>query len=1178
MRLSKLEIKGFKSFAEKTVINFNDNITGIVGPNGCGKSNVVDSIRWVLGEQKISQLRLEKMDNVIFNGTKQRKPAGLAEVSLTFENTKNLIPTEYTTVTITRKLFRDGESEYRINDVQCRLKDIHNLFLDTGIGTDSYAIIELGMVDEILQDREHSRRKLFEQAAGVSKYKIRKKETLNKLKGTEEDLTRLEDLLFEIEKNLKSLESQARKAERYVKLREEYKVNSLELTKYKLQNHKTIFSSLKESIQKESDNKTQLDASLNAMEANLQQKKLGSLASEKRLAEVQKKLNELISGLGVNENKRNLLKEQIRFAEEKVEESNRQIAEANDMIERIQVELTNGQAIIAERELLSAKAQEEIEIYNEQLQLIKSKNSSVKSELDEEKKLFSENEKNLYEIEKKLAINKSNVENFKREKEQLLQERMFKQEEMVMLQKGFALIEQNKHRLEADLTKYTAQEEILNEKILLTEKNIEKSKHEIAIENRKLDSKKNEYNLTKSMVDNLEGFPEAIKFLKKNSKVMEVAPLLSDILLCKEEYRIPIENFLEPYLTYYIVQTLGDAVAAVNLLHDSAKGKANFFVLDKINAVKAPSIEIKQGLISALEVLEIDKAYQKLIQHLLANVYIGDINQEAEIEKLGKDGVIVLSKSGKFISRPLSLSGGAVGLFEGKRIGRAKNLEILKQEIEDLERTCTSKEKEIKQLQESLIDYKNASNKSAINALQIEQNSVMQEFTKYNTNIQNFQSFIEGGENKVAVLDENVLNLSKINEELEGKSNQLKSEQDSLKNKIEVFDKEFVEYTYQLNEASAAFNQKNILLIQLQNELRSSLQEETFKKTQLANFQGQLKRSEEVILQTSKLLEENRISLKELEGELLSKYDNKGGIEKEVEESETLYYKSRGEIGELENELREKNRQRDLLNQLINDIQHKLNELKLDINSVKERLSIEFGVDINDLLNQEIVSEKTEEQLDEEVKNIKKKVEGFGEVNPMAIEAYNEIKERYDFLINQKKDLLEAKGNLLSTIKEIDSTAKVQFMEAFTKVRENFIQTFRILFTQDDDCDLILSDTDNPLEASIEIIAKPKGKRPLTISQLSGGEKTLTATALLFSLYLLKPAPFCIFDEVDAPLDDTNIAKFNNIIQKFSQDSQFIIVTHNKQTMASVDVIYGVTMLEQGVSRVVPVDFRSLEN
>jgi len=430
----------------------------------------------------------------------------------------------------------------------------------------------------------------------------------------------------------------------------------------------------------------------------------------------------------------------------------------------------------------------------------------------------------------------------------------------------------------------------------------------------------------------------------------------------------------------------------------------------------------------------------------------------------------------------------------------------------------------------------------------------------------------------VKVLDENVLNLSLINEELEGKSNQMKIEQESLKTKIEIFDKEFVEYTYQLNEASAAFNQKNILLLQIQNELRSSLQEETFKKTQLTNYQSQLKRSEEVIEQTSKLLEENRIALKELEGELLSKYDNKGGIEKEVEESETLYYKSRGEIGELENELREKNRQRDLLNQLINDIQNKLNELKLDINSVKERLNIEFGVDINDLLNQEIVSEKTEEQLDEEVKSIKKKVEGFGEVNPMAIEAFNEIKERYDFLINQKKDLLEAKGNLLSTIKEIDSTAKIQFMEAFTKVRGNFIHTFRILFTQDDDCDLILSDMENPLEASIEIIAKPKGKRPLTISQLSGGEKTLTATALLFSLYLLKPAPFCIFDEVDAPLDDTNIAKFNNIIQKFSQESQFIIVTHNKQTMASVDVIYGVTMLEQGVSRVVPVDFRSLEN
>jgi chromosome segregation protein len=1178
MRLTKLEIKGFKSFAEKTVINFNDNITGIVGPNGCGKSNVVDSIRWVLGEQKTSQLRLEKMDNVIFNGTKQRKPAGLAEVSLTFENTKNLIPTEYNHVTITRKLFRDGDSEYRINDVTCRLKDIHNLFLDTGIGTDSYAIIELGMVDEILQDRDHSRRKLFEQAAGISKYKIRKKETLSKLKSTEEDLTRLEDLLFEIERNLKSLESQARKAERYIKIKEEYKVNSLELTKYKLQNHKETYSALKTQSEQEINNKTQVDNEITALEVALQQKKLENLTFEKSLSAVQKNLNELIGGLGSKENERNILKEKIRFSEEKIVESNQSLLESRDQIERLSADIERLTKIIAEEEINYQNVSNEFEQLKEEVQLHRNTFNAIKSNLDEDKITYNEQEKHIFDREKQYAIRQTQIENIKNTIEQHVQERLFKSEELASVKGYFSTVETKKQDIEKKLNELLTAEKDIQERISETEKILEKTKQELAQENRKLDSKRNEYNLTKSMIDNLEGFPEAVKFLKKNSKALQEAPLLSDIILCKEEYRVAIENYLEPFLSYYVVEKYEDAVFAINLLHDSAKGKAHFFVLENLQQIKIPSLEIKAGLVSALEVIEIDKNYQKLIQLLLNEVYIGDFNNEADIKKYQTATGIFLSKSGKYINKSYSLSGGAVGLFEGKRLGRTKNLDLLKNDIDLLEKSVIKSEREINKHQEILLTLKSSTKKDEVAQLQVEQNTILQEYTKLHTNISNFESFIESGTQRLKQLEEQIAQLQAENKQTQSELDILKENNLALKNKIALSDNEFVSFSNTLNERNQYFNQQQIMLIQQENDLKNKKQEFDYKSNQKDDLEKQLDKLTAAIETNTAALEENKVLLKELESELLGKYDNRTDIEKEVEEAEKNYYKSRGEIGELENEVREKLRKRDLISQLINDLQNKLGELKLNINSVKERLNIEFGVDINELLNQSIQIEKSEEELEQEVNQLKKKIEHFGEVNPMAIEAYNEIKTRYDFLIGQKHDLIASKENLLETIREIDTNAKEQFMDAFTKIRENFINTFRILFTKDDDCDLILSNIDNPLEAEIDIIAKPKGKRPLSISQLSGGEKTLTATALLFSLYLLKPAPFCIFDEVDAPLDDTNIAKFNNIINEFSKESQFIIVTHNKQTMASVDVIYGVTMPEQGVSRVVPVDFRSLQN
>ena len=421
-------------------------------------------------------------------------------------------------------------------------------------------------------------------------------------------------------------------------------------------------------------------------------------------------------------------------------------------------------------------------------------------------------------------------------------------------------------------------------------------------------------------------------------------------------------------------------------------------------------------------------------------------------------------------------------------------------------------------------------------------------------------------------LDNLKVEAENINTELTG----LRETQGAAKAILEKTDKEFVELTNKLSEVSSRYNQKNIEFHQQQNRVNSLSQELGFKKSQVDTLTSQLTRNNEVILESQMQLEESQKKAKEIETLLLANYADKESYTAEVETAEKAYYDSRAQINEFDGKVRDLNRNRDNVVNLLNSINDKFNELKLSLTSMKERLSVEFNVDINVVLNEEFEMVQPLEEVQAEVEKIKKRVENFGEINPMALEAFEEMKKRYDFIIVQRNDLENAKNSLLETIKEIEDTAKTQFLDAFYKVRESFIRVFHTLFSDDDQCNLFLVNPDDPLESKIEIIAKPKGKRPTVIDQLSGGEKTLTATALLFSLYLLKPAPFCIFDEVDAPLDDANIGKFNKIISEFSKESQFIIVTHNKMTMSAVEAIYGVTMPEQGVSRVVPVDFRSL--
>lgn len=1173
MKLTSLEIKGFKSFADRTLIHFNERITGIVGPNGCGKSNVVDSIRWVLGEQKTSMLRSEKMENLIFSGTKKRKSAGLAEVSLTFENTKNILPTEYKTITISRRLYRDGNSEYRINDVPCRLKDINNLFMDTGISSDSYAIIELGMVDEILNDRDQSRRRLFEHASGISKYKTRKKETLSKLKSTEDDLNRVMDILFEIEGQLKSLESQARRTERYYKLKDEYKLLSIELAKLKLSSYKERYAEVKSKLEGEEDNKTKLSAEISELEASLEQLKTGNLSFEQNLAAVQKKLNELVSGVNSQENERNVLTEQLRHLREKNENAANDISNSGfkreDLAKRLEdilARLTDENKMLHERQSdLNQKSTAHLQA--------KESYNALKVGLDERKKQYADVETRLIELEKQIAVANSNQQSLKEQFEVNKQDKLFKDDELAAVALDYNRAETEKTSLETLLANLVKKEEEVNLQIQALQQQIEEKKNQLVQENRRLDSKKNEYELTKSMVDNLEGFPEAVKFLKKNQKWVQDAVILGDIFYCDEKYRVCIENYLEPYLNYYVVQSFSDAFDGIKILGESGKGRANFFILDALQKREAAQPLISDAIIPATEIIELDKKYQPLGAYLLDDVYV--VKNEADLNALCEQHPkqIFISANGKTIKSAYTASGGSLGLFEGNKIGRTKNLEKLQKEIAKITEQNRKLEKEILTLTEKSETLKQKLNREAIeqnrqklsdanalyHGLKSKTDSLKQSIENHGQRLQNIQ-------NQISETEKSLTEKLKLSDELKANKSQMQE-------KLSDEDAQFVALSQNLSELSQAFNEANLLFHQQQNKNQQLEQEKRFNETQLQQLNEQKLRNEEIVSQTESEIQKNQLRIKQIEDELLSGYENREGLKQELEEAEQAYFKSRGSITEKENTLREINRNMQNVESVLQQYKDKFNELKLELSSLKERLSIEFNVDINVILNQEIETELSLDELNDKVQATKDKIDRFGEINPMAIEAFKEMSERYQFIVEQKTDLENAKNSLLNTIDEIENTAQEKFMTAFTEVRENFIKVFRTLFSQDDDCDLVLLDAANPLESKIDIIAKPKGKRPQVIDQLSGGEKTLTATALLFSLYLQKPAPFCIFDEVDAPLDDANIDKFNNIIRDFSKDSQFIIVTHNKQTMQHVDVAYGVVMAEQGVSTVVSADF-----
>ncbi|HLV52137.1 MAG TPA: chromosome segregation protein SMC, partial [Flavobacterium sp.] len=1022
MRLKSLDIKGFKSFADKTQILLDHPITGIVGPNGCGKSNIVDAIRWVIGEHKIKSLRSDNLDDLVFNGSKSRAASGMAEVSLTFENTRNLLPTEFSTVTITRKFYKSGESEYRLNDVSCRLKDIHNLFLDTGVSNDSYAIIELGMVDDIIKDKDGSRRRMLEQAAGISIYKTRKKEAKLKLDATQQDLARIEDLLYEIGNNLRTLESQARKAERYLQIKNDYREISIELAKVSLETYNDKYQSLQEQHDAELDKKMAIETEIAGDEAEIEANKLKLSQKEQELNSLQKQFNELLNRIRQMESDKKLAAQRLDHLQDREKNLNSFLENAGTQMAQI-VESCD----FAKKQInTETDAQEELRSQLESLQDTLDEKREVfelkKQTVEEKRNSLQQFQRKQFDAEKKVAVADTSVLNLQRSIQQTIEEQKGRALQSEKLKQEQDQTQQLLIEKQEDLRQLLERQELIKHKILESQELLESLRTASIEENRKLDSRINEHELLKSLVDSLEGYPESIKYLKKNKDWNSSAPLLSDIFVVDETYRTALENVLDNYLNYYVVQDISEAIAAIHLLEKNKKGKANFFILEQVKdtPVKNPKPTIPANWVPALDVVQIDPPYSSLAQHLLGNVYICP---DTDSLSSTSNEVVVAVQNGKAVRGQYTIGGGSIGLFEGNKIGRAKNLERLANDIDSLTSTTQKLKKEIENTQFEIAGFNQELNDKAIDNSREQINKLKSEIQGSNHRLDHLQQLDQAAEDRLANLQNQLGDTQADISDTRTALSELNEELEEMQAAIQLAATEFATVEQDYNFTQQQFNNQHLLLTRQQSKIDNLKQELVFRNNQLSDLQIQVDNNQGQLKETMAQISETSGKLHFGDNELYDLLIRKEKDEQNLNEKDRQFYEFRNALSEHESKISRQRRNKEQAEVLINSFKEKLSEMKVQVAGLKERLHVEFRIELESILNEPRNNELNEEELITEAERLKKRLDNMGEINPTAIEAFSEIKVRHDFIVEQKTDLESARDTLIATIEEVEQTA-----------------------------------------------------------------------------------------------------------------------------------------------------------
>ncbi|MCK9409182.1 MAG: chromosome segregation protein SMC [Bacteroidetes bacterium] len=1176
MYLSKLEVVGFKSFANKVNISFDVGMTAIVGPNGCGKTNVVDAIRWALGEQKPSRLRSDKMEDVIFNGTKNRKPLGMADVSLTIENTKGILPSEYKEVVITRRVYRSGESEYYLNKTLCRLKDIKDLFMDTGMGSDAYSVIELKMIETILSDKADERRRLFEEAAGVTKYKVRRKETFTKLDHVQADLVRVQDIVKEVQKAVNSLERQANKAEQFNLISQELRTKEIILLEREYDDIVHSIDPLKEKLLSAVDEKKKISAELSSEEILLDTLRDELSTLEERLNEVQIELNEhqqkinLTQQARVKANERTIsLNESIdRFLKEK-EELQHQLPELETRVGELKIGIEKTHADVLSSTAQYNEKKEELDTFTAELE---KKKTDVKAKQDEVIALLHQisSKRNDYERIKARLENINGRLDYSGEENALYTTEISKNSATVA-----DLTSQDR-----DFRKKFAEAELaaLNEETKKSElqQDIESLRDGEFEVRSAMDRRRSRLDFLKGLVESHEGFTEGAKYLIAHDDWKDVLQTtVADAFSSEAKYRIAIEAALGDVAGYIVVNSIDDAHRGVELLKSNNKGRATFVCLESIPQTPddAQLDIIESGVIAwANETVKCEKRFSGLRDFLLAGTIIVEDVQTATNLVRKYFSLKCVTLDGELVTGSGILRGGSNRAEDGGMLGKKTQIEELEKEIASLtsQQEAIRKESVEKERMLSSIDVKSlfdAAKKIEQQMTSVEMRIAQIEYEKKRMaeNVQRNDAENTRLKDEANALNNELKALQPSITELEEKKSAADQQSGATASELETME-------VMWNEFSKVATDAQLEMMRLENEEKNFARELEYINATIANIRN-------TFAQRDVDIENANREIERLQETLLSNASELEGLDAELKEiverkrvAQTDFNSKRNQSHDIELKLKDARRQHDTSLSRSHELEMKISELTMRAQNLVSRGKEEFDYVV------EVKEFPADEQYDieaarEEIREMKDKIRSLGAVNFAAFDEYKTEKERMDFITVQRDDLIESEKTLMQTIEEINNTAQKEFLNTFEKVRENFITTFKGLFDEGDECDLRLEDGIDPLEARIEITAKPRGKRPTSIDLLSGGEKTLTAIALLFAIYLVKPSPFCILDEVDAPLDDSNIDRFARIIRKFSDNTQFIIVTHNKRTMEAANAMYGVTMEEQGVSKLVSVRF-----
>lgn len=1189
MYLSKLEIFGFKSFAQKTVINFNEGITSIVGPNGCGKTNVVDAIRWCLGEQRSGVLRSDKMENVIFNGTANRKPMGMAEVSLTIQNTKGILPTEYTDVTITRRIFRSGESEYLLNKNLCRLKDITNLFMDTGIGANAYSVIELKMVETILSSKAEERRILFEEAAGVNKYKLRRRLALRKLDEVKADLTRVNDIVSEVEKKVASLERQAKKADRHNALSTQLRELELDLAEREFALFHIKIDELKKSREDNFQRKIQIESDIARLEDEIKDARDKLLIIEQELAEKRNliteqtdKIYQVQKSLSVkNERKNSLERNKTKYSEELIELEN-ELRNAEELISSGRKNLINFDEALKQKELQKQEVEKQLEELNS---LLEQKRSELKNHSDillSKVKEISNKENELKNVEKSLSDFYTRIEKLNEKiqnisntiaktvgfVEELGNERDETKRKIEEAEQLFVQKQNEKLKLEGELTH-------------LKEKEVEQKSL--------IKSIKEKAEFIQNLIENLEGVSKGAKALLENKSWLRgETTILAHIGNTDEKYRFAVEASLKNNLNNILVESIDDLLKGIEYLRNKKIGKASFFFppngnenkqsfFDKIQNFilknKARKLSRESGFIGwTFDFIQTDNKWKNFFDKILQRTCIVDNLDSAFALYKKYPQFNFATLNGDLISTDGIIEAGSEPKLDDSLFGRKQLLENLKNELPSHERKLVELQKEIlwkeEQLNEIDLAVLSERGRMLVNDLANVEKQIAQfeyEIKKSNDESDKTQKEIQEFAALANELDNQKIKVSEELSVLKLQQEQLNSEQTTLEEEFRIVRTKHDETLNILNNLKIEIERTIGEIKNTNNAIARAEESISSIKSNIERRKNDIASAEEEIQNIHTELESENQNLRSLE-------DAKNELNKLLEEVESRYKESREEVNKKESELKQLRNEREQLSNLIHKSEIDLKELDMKKESLVEHIKESYSLNLEKKVFEDLDTFNFSERHTQ-VQEIKDKIKNLGPINLLAYSEYEEEKQRLEFLHKQRDDLIESEKDVIKTIEEINQTAQAQFKETFDKIRENFIKIFRTLFDPGDEADLRLEENEDPLEAKIEIIAKPKGKRPQSIDLLSGGEKTLTAIALLFAIYLVKPSPFCILDEIDAPLDDANIDRFTRILHEFKKDTQFIVVTHNKRTMEAAETMYGVTMQEEGVSKLVAVRF-----